>query len=344
MANVRIVSLKHPSLWTASILLAVAVVATGCSAATPAPKLSLPPVPPLPQPSPLPVSHTISVTADQLANADPCDLIDQNALSILGTATLALNQNLRSCDAEFDGGSDFVGTGVTVEFSPHPDNSDQVTGRYQGVTIYHTQPALSGSCARSVIATSDAVLTIESDYVAFDSKKQSPCPIADRAIKAAVSRLVHGGLRPANYAANSLARQDACRLIAQQEANQIPGINRADHDSGYRGQYCQWGEGPIDQPGLYLAFDLSGPAHAGNGWRPITVAKRHAFIHSFPTDQNELANCEIQLINRRSYRPSFLGNYELFDIAVTADQSAHANCSLVTDLATKALTRMARHT
>jgi hypothetical protein len=330
---------ERPRPWIISILLALVAVTGGCS--SPASKRTLPQVPPLSRPAPLPVSRNISVTAEQLAGADPCDLVDQNALSMLGTAKLALNNEVRSCDATFTG-PDIGSVSVSVEFHPQPGSSEKAVRHYRGITIYGDQPSDNGSCARSVTAATDAVLTIASDYSA--GKKWSACRIADRAVEAAVSRLLRGGLRPAGYPTDSLARQDACRLIAQQEANRIPGINRLLHDSGYRGQYCQWGEGPVDKPGLYLAFELSGPLQAGNGWRPITVAKRHAFIQSFTTDQNQLASCEIQLINRSSFRPSFLGDYEMIDIVIHANQSAHENCSLVTDLATKALTRMAQST
>lgn len=309
---------------------------TGCTVPRPtaAPPEALPLATPATPPQPLPVSPNIKVTATQLANADPCDLLDTHALSRLGTAKLGLGTSLHSCGAEFDGG--IAGANVSLEFETTLSPTYTTSRQTNGVTVYDT-PESAFSCARQAVAATDAVIVLN----AISAPAGTPlCPIADRAIDAAVAKLVRGGLRPAAYSPDSLVTRDACRMLSRDEVYQVPGIKRGLRDSGYRGRNCTWGEGPVDNINLYLAFEASDKPHAGPESPEIAIGGHNGVITAFGKAKNWQAGCDLKLAYRPLDHPAVHLTVETINIQVRADQPPPASCTLVKRFAAAVLGRL----
>lgn len=311
----------------------VMVLAAACSSARPAA-----PGPPA-VPSPLPVSPKISVTAAQLAAADPCGLIDTAALSrlgTLGTVDLKMGQSLHSCHADFSGGGSPL-SGLLVDFRTTMDGNDVPVRDHRGVKVY-ARSATAGSCDRSVVAATDAFMTISVDGL-------RPCRSADVAIDAAIALLLRGGLPPARHSSDSLADHDACRLVTRDDVDRVPKINRSHRDFTYRGESCTWGDGPINLPYIYLSFSPEPQPQAdGDGLREVKVSGREAVMQSHPTSENELANCEIDLAYRPLDRPTYVGGtHEVLSLTIAARQDTKKTCSLVKHLTSAVLDRIRGH-
>jgi hypothetical protein len=292
-------------------------------------------------PSRLPVSPKISVTPAQLAGADPCGLLDIAALSRLGklgAVETLMGQSLHSCNVGFDG----AGTpllDVSVDFSTSLDHNYTHVRSYRGIPIYASKTD-DESCDRSVVAATDALMTINVDGLLTPS-----CRGADIAIDAAIVRLERGSLRPARHSSDSLADHDACRLITQDDVDRVPKINRFHRDFTYRGESCTWGNGPIDMPYIYLSFSPEPRPQADGGrLRAVKISGRDAVIQSAPTSENELAFCKVDLAYRPLDRPTYVGGtHEVLSLTIAADQELKSTCSLVKDLTSAVLDRVRGH-
>lgn len=297
--------------------------------------------------SPVPVDPAIAVTSEQLANSDPCGLLDVDVLSGLGKVEIGGgNLFLWSCYAKISGPGGFatINLDFQSELIAESNGESDPAREYRGVTIYGGVKNKDGSCRRKVAATADAVVILEADGVL---NAMDMCKVADLAIEATVSMLLTGDLPPASAAANSLVRQNACSLIKLAEADRIPGIDLTSMRWTYHGQSCTWGGSESKSPVLYVSFTAekwTGVTGDDPQEKNTTIAGHDAAMWWWDTSDTQLAGCKVYFSYRPLDEPRPYGfdtaDNELVNLKASADLPPESTCSTLVDLAELMISRL----
>lgn len=312
---------------------------TGCTADGNEPPADVPPPVSVVPSSTAAPSTGIAVTAEQLADAEPCDLLDARALAKYGRAEVESESEFTGCAAQV-----FPETGsvirVRLGFDFTPTNTTLTPRERQGVTVYGDTGDETW-CRRSIIVTPTAAINLG---VAADDGPKA-CPIADAVVDAMLPRLRQGQLPSAGHPPTSLANLDACALLQHTETNQVPGIDRTQVHPGYAGQHCTWGVESVDAPNVFVSFDRTYPRKvAGSDQRLTTISGRTALIDPFEGAENPdyrtLPNCSVEFVYRPLDPPDGDRTVELVQVNVSFDGPEQARCDLALDLATRAANRL----
>ncbi|MFI7639269.1 hypothetical protein [Nonomuraea sp. NPDC049400] len=302
---------------------------------------------PTPMPSPsavistadVPRSKGIAVTQEQLANSDPCGLLDTRSLSKFGKADIELAFSFTECEAQVDAVEGLAEVELGFDFGlPRESMKPTVRG---GVTVYADSDDPNW-CQRSVVVSPTATVNLAVDS-GVPAKVR--CAIADAAAKAMAARLAKGSLKRAQESPNSLAWQDACRLLDHNETAHVPGIDRTRVHPAFRGQHCTWGEETVDKPNVFVSFSRDFPLKVrGTRDRETVIGGRSAVLRPEEAvdgpDYRTMAGCGVDIAHRPLDRPSDLRTLEIVHVSVSFDGPEKTRCDLAVELATKAVSRL----
>lgn len=221
--------------------------------------------------------------------ADPCALLDPAALRRYGDPELdPAYGGFERCDVivhprtgtgtgsgggSSSSGSDAGDIDVEVQFASGPGSSDlpaPVRGTSR-VRLVQERPD-GGECDRDLLFPGDRSAHVDITAQPADSNQPPDallCAIADTAAATAYSTLdalAPGGSLPRRapaLPAGSLARTDACTLLAPHVLQAVPGID-ADHpDIGYGNWACAWRSTTTDLD-VRLRYDRGQPPSSGD--------------------------------------------------------------------------------
>lgn len=193
------------------------------------------------------VPGTITV-ADQ-RTADPCSLLDADAIGRYGTVAVDAMVPFAACRAVLTPPGNATQLGVTAEFEsaaqvPQPLDG---TAEQSGPVRVIQYPQRGPRCARRVLLPDGnaALLTASST----GSGGPELCAIADTAVTAAIGKLsVRGiGTRAVQGPTRRLAGVDACSLLTAAELTAVPGIDGAGR-AGFGNWSCEW----VSKTGAYV--------------------------------------------------------------------------------------------
>lgn len=283
-----------------------------------------------------------------LRTADPCALLDTNAMQRFGGTRLYPDLNtFTTCGMEIQS-SATEDVYVTVLLNnPLPDDSDLANTRTQHIgalSLYlgelYKQDENSNACQRFLLLPNRFRVTFYAT-AATTTKPDALCGIADAAAQIAARTLSSSVLPRRNVAGppNSLVWVDACTLLDDATLHAVPGLDTARRDRPQGFWSCEWGDDPrvADPPtvSIYMGY---GPKTTGQA---TTVGGRAATVDNNHWD-GENMGCRIALTQR-----SYQGTYdkprtELLFVAVHLNAAAppDAQCAVATTIAGAAAAKL----
>lgn len=290
----------------------------------------------------------MSVTPEELRGAEPCKLIDKNALTEFGQVEYDNGTSYGQCDIRLDGPDD-ESVSVFVDLQAAP--SDVSAGApaptavlRDGITVYESEDngELTGNknCTRGVVLREEIATVAIGVY--GDESGSLACRIADTAVGDVVRLLKSGDLPSARHTHDSLAKQNACELLKESDAALVPEIDPGERNAEFPGHSCTWGGESVDEPHLYVLFLHHDDALEG---RRLTVGGRAAAVKYEPADEHSgllgpsLPSCAVD-VEYGEAGPTAKGHTEVVSVGVTGNSSRVELCSLAQELAPKALARL----
>lgn len=185
------------------------------------------------------VPGTITVTEQR--TADPCSLLDADALGRYGVVSIDARVPFAACRAVLAPSGNAAQLGVTAEFESAAQVPQPLDGPAEqaGPVRVIQYPQRGPRCARRVLLPDGnaALLTASSTGTGGPEL----CAIADTAVTAAIGKLsVRGiGTRAVQGPTRRLAGVDACSLLAGAELAAVPGID-ATGRPGFGNWSCEW--------------------------------------------------------------------------------------------------------
>jgi serine/threonine protein kinase len=253
--------------------------------------------------------------------ADPCALLDPNALASLGQTQLhTAKGNFNRCDVVIDVGS---AKELDVEVQlllrrQHP---------VQGLPFEDEgPPANDGSeCVR--------VLMLGDKYgIQVSAKLSDPkinlCTVADTALDTVKQVLRRGPLqrRDEPLPADSLAHVNACGLLDSRALAVFPSADISTRTRGFGDWSCKW-YSPADRTEIHLRYDQ----HAAGS--PVEGVKFSLGDHEAYLDPGSPSTgCTVH-VRHQPPNPAPRPTYDLVALTVKSDQAGVDHCATVTSLA-----------
>jgi hypothetical protein len=270
------------------------------------------------------------------ATADPCALLDLDALGAYGEARLDTDDgNFNHCDVVLDTDTGWVDLELYFYHSTaEPDRGETTMHGPIGVIRYEGE---HGECERTLVLPDGGNL-VSVDAEQDDSGGSDLCAIADTATEGALAVLDAGPVpRRGDEAPASLIHADACGLLDDEALERFPGVDAHDPFRGFGDWQCIWYSTTSDRK-LELVFDRDDPPKPEDGER-IELAGRTAFIEGDHWGED---TCLVSLIHR-DY-PSGNGDgtttADYVRVIVSGGESQDERCALAVDLAGSAATAL----
>jgi tRNA A-37 threonylcarbamoyl transferase component Bud32 len=241
---------------------------------------------PPPVAAPSPPSTSSAAPTDQVSlgdprTADPCSLIDVNALSAYGYVGIITDYGeLNTCQASITppGAADNVfGTVKVWLLAPTPGKTMIGNVTYDGVYPVAREPApTEGSCTHTIMLRDEFMIHIE----AFAYKSNlDMCQMAETASRGALAKLRTGGIGrrdhpPVPPAANSLGDVRACSLLTTPELT-AAGLTMTTPEYKLADWGCEWYS---DNTRIRLYQDRTDSLTASEDGVPATAAGRTLFV------------------------------------------------------------------
>jgi len=280
------------------------------------------------------------VTREQLDDADPCGFLDNATLTALGEIDFENGVFYTDCTAAIDapGNALRVRASLQLETSGRdPGNPWEETER-RGFTVW-TATEQSYGCEREIQAYDDAVVALWASETEISG---TICAIADQATDAAIEQLLSGEVSPHEVPPDSLFNQDSCALVTDADAARVPEIDSKSRHPAFAGQYCNWGEEDITQPGLFVSFTREEPPAVDDPGETATeIAGRPAVVtqeqrDAIPSIGPSLPSCEVEVV----YDAAAGDQAETLTVSIRNNGAPASNCPLATELATKAMAEL----
>lgn len=278
------------------------------------------------------------VTRGLLEHADPCGFLDHKALTDLGKTSFDDGLFYTDCTASIDaqGNTLSVRAQLQLEPSDRDDGDPWRETERRGFTVMTADEETYG-CEREIEIYDDAVLALWASEV---EKTGTTCDIVDKATDAAIDKLTSGEAAQLQVSPASLANQDSCELVTEDEASRAPEVDATDLFPSFGGQFCGWGAELVDQPGVFVSFTRGDPpAVNGPTEQPIEVAGHPGIVTREGPDTTigpSLPYCEVAVV----YRGERFGLTEVLTVSVRNNEAPASNCPLATELTEKALGRL----
>jgi eukaryotic-like serine/threonine-protein kinase len=242
-----------------------------------------------------------------LRTADPCALVDANAMQRFGATRLYPDLNtFNSCTMEMRPSANERVSLLTSLVNPLADDNDLAgvrTQRIGALSLYlgnlHNEEDNQTACQRILVFPNRARVGLKV-WSASTEKKTDLCAVADAAVQVVLRALDTPSLPRRNLTTppNSLAGIDACTLVDEATLRTIPGLE-PDKRIRTEGTWsCEWGDDPqvADPPVVSIVMDR-GVLPTGDA---ATIAGRAATVDSTYSD-SEGITCRIAL-TQRSYQ------------------------------------------
>lgn len=278
------------------------------------------------------------VARDLLEHADPCGFLDHKTITDLGKTSFDGGLFYTDCTASIDVQDNTVSIQAQLKIDPseRDDGERWRETERRGFTVW-TSDEESYGCEREIEIYDDAVLAL---WVSETGKTGTTCDIVDKATDAAIDKLTSGEAAQLQVAPGSLANQDACELITEDDAARAPDVDATDLYPGFGGQFCSWGAELVDQPGLFVSFTRGDPPSVhGPTEQPIEVAGHLGIVTQEGPDSTigpSLPYCEVAVV----YHSWQFDMTEILTVSVRNNEAPASNCPLATELTEKALDQL----
>jgi hypothetical protein len=280
-----------------------------------------------------------------IRDADPCGFLRSERLARFGAVTVKEGFYFTLCEAELTTATGKVNLYVELQ----PKVSDMGAGNSPLVPVTRAGRQVFGfgsaprsyGCLRDISVSEHAVVKTR-----LWAKADYDCKMADDIADEWVGQINDGDVPALSQPANSLARQDACRLLERPEAARVPGIDLGEFESGFRGETCNWGDSSVTSPHLLVSLSREEPpaVRPGKADTAITIGGRPAVRTIVPRDEYSrivgpsLGGCEVKIL----YRPldGDVAKAEVLAVSIGTEGAEESMCPLVTEFATTALNRL----
>jgi hypothetical protein len=196
-----------------------------------------------------------------------------------------------------------------------------------------------GECSRTLLFPApdrDTNVTI----TAKETEKGSAplCAMADTATAVAIKALSLGRIarRSPPFPADSLARHNACALLAAEALGVVPGVDAGHRDVGFGGWDCTWAS--TKDIKVNLRFDRNGPLTADDG-RHTRLGGYRAFVQ--PRGDGD-DTCVVRVVYRTYIDRNDDETVELLYLVVEGAPSTARLCSMANRLADSAAAALPR--
>jgi eukaryotic-like serine/threonine-protein kinase len=266
-------------------------------------------------------------------SADPCALVDPNALARFGaTDQNSSYGNFNRCDVLINPGTDQVDIKVEIDNTPPPTGQVTKTG---GVTVVRT-PANNGECDRTLALTDGNTI----DVTAKVDNGNGPailCAMADVATATAVSVVSRSAIpkRTTVLDPHSLFYVDACSLLGSAALNLFPGVDALHPQPDFGSWGCTWNS-TTNNESLRLLFDRNLPLTAADG-QPLRLSGHAAFDEG--TNYGD-QSCEIAVVARQFRDAYDMLKDELLLVLVQGDLPVDQMCAQARALAAPAAAKL----
>jgi hypothetical protein len=266
------------------------------------------------------------------ASADPCALLDAEALGVYGKARFDTDDgNFNRCDLIIDtpaGDIDVIAYFYRTEAEPQSDAEVEMAGSI-GVLRHEGEHE---ECDRNLwLPDGEHVVSISAEQ--HSSGENDLCPVADTAVEGALAVLEEEGQVPRRTGepdAGSLFFADACALLDDEALERFPGVD-ADHPArGVAGWECHWSSTTSDID-VKIQFDRGEPPGAADG-ELLEFAGRSVFDQG---DRWGDDRCLVSVVHRQLPSPDEDGTTiaELVRIEVIGEEPMEERCDLGVALA-----------
>ena len=267
------------------------------------------------------------------ATADPCALLDVDALAELGDARLDTD------DGEFNSCNVYVdvedASEVSVELQLQRDTTEPPEGEAEvigQIGLVRSEEDMPEECDRTLILP-DAEHIVSIDAEQMWGGSVDLCAMADTAVDGALAVLEEGPIprREGEPDPGSLIGLSACDLLDDEALENFPGVD-ADHPvRSFAGWDCRWNSTTSDDY-LRVFFQRSEPLNESDEDDPFTVAEHEAFLQG---DRWGDGSCLVSVVNRQE--PSVDGDgtitAELVRVYVEGEDPEDELCDLAVSLA-----------
>jgi len=275
-------------------------------------------------------------TPELMRTVDPCGLLSKTELAPFGQVTNETGLHFTDCDADITMADGRVAA-LGLQLRPlrtEPGLQPLPREGENGVPVYGGEEA-DNQCQREVVVAEDTVVLLTTSGPGLAG---SLCEIGDVAAYAMVPSLVRGDIPQVKYAEDSLASKDACELIEQSEANQVPGIDPSQRHGGYAGQYCTWGGETVDNPNLFVTFNRGlPPKPATPADLPVDIDGFRGVISPQARNATDPPGCRVDVEYRALDLPTAARTVEVLGVEVSAEADDVSNCALAKELTETAL-------
>ncbi|CAM3599971.1 hypothetical protein KIPE111705_16255 [Kibdelosporangium persicum] len=304
------------------------------------------PAPPPPPPAPttvtsvaaVPPTGGIAVTAEQLAQADPCALMNQDSLAKFGRVSMNIGIAFTECE-------------MTVVMARHDQATVQVAFRFappagakpisrNGITFHGDED--TNWCRRYIVVSEQSTIFVAASRAPV---RGPACEFADAVVDGMVPQLARGELKPAEVSPDSLARHDACHVIEFTEIRRVLGRDPVKLTPAYNRQTCTIDTGGPADPSLLVTFVRGHrPEVDEKTDRAITIDGREAVTDTWAGSgsgaNRHVPSCSAELAYRPLDRPMGTKTVERLRVSVYREAPEDTNCQPATDLTAAALRKL----
>ncbi|GAB3649246.1 hypothetical protein GCM10028833_16600 [Glycomyces tarimensis] len=267
------------------------------------------------------------------ATADPCALLDAEALAAFGEAKLDTDEGeFNSCDVFVDV-PDASEVDVELEIyrstTQPPDGEAEVVGQ---IGVVRSDEDMPEECDRTLILPDgEHIVSIDAEQMWGGSVDL--CAMADTAVDGALAVLEEGPIprREGEPDPGSLIGLSACELLDDAALERFPGVDANHPVVSFAEWDCRWNSTTSDDF-LRVLFQRSEPLVAGEEGEPVELAGREAFVQG---DRWAEGSCLVSVVNRQE--PSVDGDgtitAELVRVYIEGDEPIDELCDMAIDFA-----------
>jgi hypothetical protein len=266
------------------------------------------------------------------ATADPCALLDTEALGAFGLTRLDTDHGeLNRCDV-FVTSDDGAVTEVSLKIWHNTEDAAEPNRRVGRITVVDDESELPEECGRELfLPGGDYNISLDAQLETGDV--DDLCALADATLNHATTVLNDGEIprREQAPAAGSLYTQSVCDLLAGEPLERLPGVDPAHPNVGFAEWECRWETD--DGKDLRVLFQHSDPLTEDDGERHV-LGGHEVFDEG---DSWSADSCLVSIVNRVA--PSVDGEgdtvAELVRLQLEAggDEPVDELCGLLLDIA-----------
>jgi hypothetical protein len=298
--------------------LAAVLVSSACTVTVPGSAAVSPTTPPptsaAPRTKPVdPQKMTAEAVFGDLLFVELCDFLEPEDLKSFGKAEYVVGAAFDACGIDITraDGSVLEVTVGDLDFglgSSDPESTD-LAGGLRSVPL-DKRP---GSCVVSVEFPDDVSMSVD---VYGPDATDDVCPVVHKAIEAMVGRFPEGIVSTREIPSNSLARVDACAVLPESAAADVPGIRKTGEHEVLTKHVCEIGSSSDSAPYLSLQM-LVGYPPPSDEYATETIAGRKTLVYQAKDEpENGLVTCSVITDHQRIDTRGLVGTRELAVVSV----------------------------